>query len=727
MEELEPYDPKYFDYRRYYERQQSNLQTKGSNDDEKKRSNAKELSNLDTLLKLDVMATADETTIEARSLIQQWMEGGKFEPEDYDFGFQVEITRESNSPDKTRILQEARRIIGEVSIRDTVVPACRDLGLGMEVRRKRIQRPQHTTKTKDLNLEKIQSKKSVLVTKTKSDIRLERAKQKILEQVLAAEIREELNHIAPAVECTSNPIVSETLSLESSKQAARAKISQLEHQKKLEASYRFAEILYQKSCLRLERRIFSGWEMVVAHKRLAVETFTEKKRFLSHSEFFLKWKKLTNTKLAKRQLHVEMELVRIETRNGIKADLHYKLNTQSKWLNEWRRYVESEKIEREVREQTRRRKEGIQSYLKKLEQNFVCNQQKAISVAIKIDALPQTLPIEAGRIPIVNTGDQTNTITKKNRPSLQDSVVDKYIAKPKRNIPTDVVFLQNFQKREEERKLRREKAALARQEREKEKELEKRREIEAKQEQERMEKALLLQEKERIEEEAKRLLELRQIQKRRDAELNAKACNSNQHRLLLHYGLRPWIAFIELRQQDMVCAIRYNQRSIKYAILRVWKRQYARKEHMKLKAADKVYARSILLNTWTRIRIIQKGIQMQLQLADHHHRSKVMKERFLNYLHTARNHQKKRAIHESIQNSKADQIAMKLVPKRFLRLWRINAQSQKEERWRNYRIERMREVAKVIPFKLECSAYKQFGKVEAFSRNNLWTSIRYPR
>jgi hypothetical protein len=715
MDELEPYDPKYFDYRRHYSRQQTCQQVTGSSDsDGRKKNNVGKLSNLDTLLKLDVMATADETTLEARSLIQQWMDGGRYEPANFDLSCIVTRDFEPETNEKSIIMREARRIVGEVAISDTAVPACRDLGLGMAVRRK------HQRKTKNAPIKVTSDTEAVRLHKIsnpKCNPRIERTKQTILEQVLTVELREELNHIAPAVEPPEIPIVGQIRSPSVSVDHTKSSLS-LEQRNKSESAYRHSDILYRRSCLRLQQKIFEGWVIWAVAERSKVKNFISKREFHCCTGHFFRWKRLTKGKLAKRQLHVEMELVKVEARNTIKADLHYQISLKSKWLAEWRRSIQSEKLEREVREQARKRQQGIQSYLKRLEEKFVSELRKPISANEVTNGPEQNIPAETDPMPESKGPADQEASSTQNEPHRKN-ITCKYAKKPRRTIPTDVVFLQNYQKREEERKIRREKAALARQELEKQKELAKKREIEAQLEKEMLEKALLKKEKERIEEETKRLLELKQIQRERESELRAKACRSNIIRIMQHYGLSPWLTFVQSMKQDFRSAVHRDQRRLKINALRVWKSECKRKEQARLSVADKMHNHFILLTMWNRLKAIRSGLQVRIQMAEHLYRSKMVKDIFWTYKSITKTHINERTAKEQLQNSKADLAAKKLVPKRFLRLWREYAQLQKEERWRNYRMERMREVAKVYHYELECTAFERVGIDKAFSR--YWT------
>lgn len=163
-----------------------------------------------------------------------------------------------------------------------------------------------------------------------------------------------------------------------------------------------------------------------------------------------------------------------------------------------------------------------------------------------------------------------------------------------------------------------------------------------------------------------------------------------------YHGWLPWSKFVSQYKETTKNANNVCDGNILKRSFRMIQAKLHRREMVKLQKAMKyneLSSHKSSIRAWMQ-RLAQ--IKHRNQLADFVCSKTALRKSILIWGDTTQSAAEARLKQERVNNSKADQYAAKFIPRRVFRIWIQFVTDQKEEKWREYRRNRLREAAQVM-------------------------------
>ncbi|KAI8907927.1 hypothetical protein EDD86DRAFT_208506 [Gorgonomyces haynaldii] len=437
------------------------------------------------------------------------------------------------------------------------------------------------------------------------------------------------------------------------------------------------EQLYLQKTRDVKKRVFLGWKSITKQFETDLLDIQALRHWKSLNQCFVKWKHRQSTRIHKREQAMRENEQRHIQQQWTRALRHDRLHRISQAFIQWRCYILKEKEERLQRERQLERERQMQAFLLKLEQKH----QQFVSQSLDPEraTTARTHAPSSQKSDIRSTTDTPSTDTSKT-PAKREQKESKWVKQMK--------------EREHQRLLKKQQLETLKRERlEQEKLAEEKKRMEE-QERLREEREQLMKERLRIEEQARMLLEEKERERQKLQEKMTLAVENRTVALKRDYGMRPWLQFIrEMREREQEAVLLYNKSLKKrsYAAMKTKIQQkVSRMEQMALKHYKKQHLITHLASMHNRY----TQILALFHASDRLYTRNCLKAAFQKYRAIYIVTREQRMERERIGTEKADQLSKKLVPKRVLRIWRQFVQETKEEKWREYRRECMRQSVK---------------------------------
>jgi hypothetical protein len=470
-------------------------------------------------------------------------------------------------------------------------------------------------------------------------------------------------------------------------------------------------------------RTFSIWK-----QSLAVVQCIHRRPSLLLQRILCGWKQcLFNTQQSRKTKVVEA------WRNVVE-----KKRVMKRVVRQWGRFVEARREERKRREvEVVRRMEG-QRYLKRLEDRFLLHISddgsargetkshnggvetaspieivKTESVSTKKEtktkynhtASTTIRKLDDGVVPMSRTVVLSNKPVQPQPPQAQQQpspqpLTSSHQKQPSRRrgggdvIKTDQKFLQALESRRQARQLRHDSLLSQKQHRMHLQHLE----HQARQQQElqrRMEERVLIRaERERLEKEAEAVMEVQRIERQRQREKRVRADVFRRRKLLA-------VIIAGFKQHQCMSMDDTEKADVVYRLhlqsywLRWWKGKWDRMYTARMVDAQSVFTKTKL--RWGVSVMVQRVLFLKRQerISRYQHTMHTLTSTYHHLSSTSLVKKKNRKEWESMMNRKADGVGVRVGRRRWLGRWKERVDEIKEERWKEYRREEMRAVARV--------------------------------
>ncbi|KAJ3319195.1 hypothetical protein HDV06_006635 [Boothiomyces sp. JEL0866] len=434
-------------------------------------------------------------------------------------------------------------------------------------------------------------------------------------------------------------------------------------EEKLQNSKMIVEIRVKKQEMQLKRHIFENWYTSVRQKKTKCYKFRLSKNWMSLQKSMNKWKSRYNLLRCKREMEYLSDMIKKDQINMAHAAKHWH--------------------EMQVQKQHEERARKMQEFLKSLEEK----QSKLLG-----NSLVEQKDAKRCQSEVKSIKENKSNLSIPKPAPIKNNLASK-VLKPSKK---DEELLSRMKQREQVRLNR--KVESQKQKELKSKELEAKRieEENIKQELERLQREELKRKKQEIEDRAKQILieKERQLQAQREKLLMAKL--KHEKMICKYYGIKPWLKYIIQQRSLNSDALNFYSKNLVSRAFFCLKSEYNDKLE-KLEEAALNFEQRRLLNLgflWWKQNF--KDRQRLDKYAKSLHKGFLQKSIVKCWSIHATTAKKGRILLENENMVKADMLAAKLVPKRVFRRWKEYVSLEKEERWREYRRNRLRQSAQQI-------------------------------
>ncbi|KNC99598.1 uncharacterized protein SPPG_09237 [Spizellomyces punctatus DAOM BR117] len=489
-------------------------------------------------------------------------------------------------------------------------------------------------------------------------------------------------------------------------------------ERKLAQSRARADELFSVRRLKALKVHFSSWCALVTTYRKQVQQFQVITTWRHLNRSFATWRKLKQSCIAKREAQALQEALQKSHENQLKAVRFQRSTILSKvvlaWLGWTRLQREAKRLRRQHEERAKRMKEALERLERRQRVEAEIEERRVGKVLERLDASTsgESLSNDDSKDmnaiidgEDVNKGPATNVEepkaptpapTEENKvacaSTLNDSPKQSTIRrkapspqKPRRiRTAQDQKWIAEMEKRDAERRDRRQQLEQRRKERQEALEAKKAAEAEAKALQEAEERRILIESRKAAEKAlAEQLAEQRRV--------NALACTFSRKRLL-RKGLKCLKTFVGAVRRNEEASLGFWVRCLFKGWIQRFRERWEEREIM----ASKLWDQRAVKSGWDRWKEAYQTHKCHTSDACKHHKHHVILSTFQTWRRKALTTSQTREAHERALNAKADQLMKRILPRRCLRLWKEFVAEQKEQRWREFRKQVLRERVKEI-------------------------------
>ncbi|KAJ3053408.1 hypothetical protein HK097_004352 [Rhizophlyctis rosea] len=519
-----------------------------------------------------------------------------------------------------------------------------------------------------------------------------------------------------------------------------------------------AEEMYLKGRFKSLKKHFNAWSKTVSDTRLRIGKFHVIKSFRLQTRTISLWRRNHQKRVAKREALALQTRLKQDQERLLRALRFSRSTTMSKAFVSWWGWSRTQREERLLKKQHEDRAKQMRIFLSRLEAKrmrdtesskpveeppspqpvlppFIAEKAKAIKervYGVHFDPLPLSPPplstviVESDAAQVEDSPKGVDVISKEEEEKKeageeqggQGVIEEREVMRVPplklelRVIPgvgvkkirsgrsgrseTDRVLIENMEKREAERKERRRVLEEKRRQKELEKEAAQKAADLARLEAEAAAKAALALERKFLEQQQAAHLALLASQKAHHQSLVAKAKSHYTNSLLRRQGLEPLKKLVEKHKKEFNKGEEWRRMVMGRRHLRVWRAEVERRWGVREWDAGRWGRERCKRRFW---RIWKEKLQTNFHTqthASHHHIQTTKRYIFSIWLHSALEKRRKREEHERRMEELADGLALRLVPKRYLRLWKTYVKNQKEEKWREYRKQVLRDRVKEL-------------------------------
>ncbi|KAI8900417.1 hypothetical protein BC833DRAFT_276662 [Globomyces pollinis-pini] len=475
-----------------------------------------------------------------------------------------------------------------------------------------------------------------------------------------------------------------------------------EKKRMLKIAYSKAEMLYRIQHIRVLRTAFNSWVSMTIENQKKCELFQITIRWNALNANWSFWRKrFTHTIQQKAIKMREMEL-RQNQIMLLKATRFERNKSFCRTLYHWQKLYLLKVTQKRFDNQRQQRARKMGAFLRQLESKY----HTAHSPATQI---------EEHLIPKSETNSKSETIQKSNNLKSSKNTVAKTtknppvanvlsnqalksiinissnpVKKPLRPSKQDCKFIKEMEERDKVRKERQVKLQEQRLAREKEKERIRAEEEQKKLELEKQEKEIIKKKRQEIEEQAKIILEKR-AEERRIMNEKLNLASSKAIFLSLKFkGILPWKTYMLKCQQEKSMADDFHARKQVARVYKLWKCIFDSRLEVLEERAVKFSGERLVNSFFRRWELKKRANDSQYTVAQTINEEGTARVIMRRWKQSMKIKRRIRLKIERDQEIIADNFARKCVPKRVLNAWKFFVNQQKEKRWREYRLSRLR-------------------------------------
>ncbi|KAJ3112819.1 hypothetical protein HK100_002210 [Physocladia obscura] len=188
-----------------------------------------------------------------------------------------------------------------------------------------------------------------------------------------------------------------------------------------------------------------------------------------------------------------------------------------------------------------------------------------------------------------------------------------------------------------------------------------------------------------------------------------KASNHAKKQAMKTFGMRPWKILIVCCRQDELIADQFRGKWNVCGFLMTWQRKLNEKRKAIELYADSLANKKLVLKIWNFLCLKYDFVNTRTINAENLYHRNLKIGIFSDWRNTLKFAILGRLQREREKELKADLLAKKLVPRRFISRWKENVTNIKQERWREWRRQQLRDRIKEI---LVCSSFDEKLKIE---------------
>ncbi|ORY45460.1 hypothetical protein BCR33DRAFT_784250 [Rhizoclosmatium globosum] len=459
--------------------------------------------------------------------------------------------------------------------------------------------------------------------------------------------------------------------------------------------------------------LFSAWRNQTLLQKMNLQSLLVLRNWKTKNRTWVTWITTKRRREGFRQSELLAKEMKRAHENEAKAIRHFRLTTLSKTFLAWHAWNRIEMENKRLQQKHKERSSKIHEFLKAMEEEVANARRRPISplrpplsppkqtvVYIPSAAEPQpTIKIRKGKLkevqrpPPPSSSEAAQTI-----PSVapaasfepQKTNIDRSSKpKPIKSLKNPDI-LEQMKQRETERLERR--AAIEQKKKERELELQaerieaERKRVEAEEAERRrfMEQKMEERRLAKLAEEAKAKERERRLRQQQLAELHHKK------QLLKGNGITPWRILVELHRQDLIIADEFRTKWDVLGRLNVWRRRLNEKQlHIELKAAT-VHEQNLKCRIWKQFCDRYRATQLTACKARTFYTTNTQTSVLKLWQDQTKSKIFARHQLEREKERRAEILAAKLTPRRYLRKWREIVSEKKEERSREWRRDQLR-------------------------------------